>query len=217
MARLSPYELRRVDLLTQRDTMLATSLEALTDEELEDRRMDLCALETKVECDRQALLEAERAIEWDRVCTLLGMHSNGIAELTRRAALLREHRVRLQARDKAAQLERVRIDEVTAVRALLRLQAAARAVPPEQRTSEVGGLVVAFFARFRNTMLVVDEKTAAPALCFSVRRMSEQEPRSSFGLVLALAPDGHVLAADNQAGFRHFNILQDHPSLWFER
>lgn len=180
-------------------------------------QLDLCATEARLLQERQMLQSVEQAIEWDRVCCQLGVRGESEAALQEREAKLRNLRIQWQARDTAAQRVRVRLEEEQALRAVLPFQQAALRAVPEERTSRLGDAIRAFFARCRNADLELDAKSAAPALRFTPRRTSAEKPPSSFVLTVAIASDGQVLAADEQGAYRHFNLLQDHPSEWFVR
>jgi len=213
---------------TERDAKATALLRARTSKELDDIRLDLCATEARLERERHNLANVERCIEWDRVCVQLGVRSESEAELRNREVILRNQRKQWEVRSTAAQHVRVRLEAEQNWRALLYvrdgvraafalLQRGGRSLSHEDTARLAGGAIRDFFARCRNTELQMDEKTAAPALHFTPRRTSAEEPPSSFRLTVTVAANGQVQAADEQGLYRHFNLLQDHPSEWFVR
>lgn len=210
------------------DTMrqAVATLRARTGKELEDMRLDLCALEAVLDRERCMLRSIEQAIEWDRICCQLGVC--GDAGLQDREELLRNQRKQWAARDTAAQHVRVCLEEEQAWRAMLLIrngvcaalairQREEHAVADEDIARLIGSAICDFFVRCRHTELEIDEKAAAPAFRFTPRRTGAEEPPTSFVLTATIASDGHVQAADEQGAYRHFNLLQDHPSEWFVR
>ena len=191
-------------------------LRARTEQELENMRRDLVAQEVRLKCQRSELDSAERMIEWDRVCCQLGVRQETEAQLREREQTLRNLRVQWQARDTATQHVRVRLEEEQAWRLVLPWQLGARRAAPDERDYDVHGAILAFFEHCRKTYLKLDDKVAAPALRFTPYH-EKHEPPSDFVLTVTVASDGRVQAADEEGAYRHFNLLQDHPSERFVR
>lgn len=192
-------------------------LRARTEQELENMRRDLCAQEARLKQERSELDSTERIIEWDRVCCQLGVRQETEAQLREREQTLRNLRVQWQARDTATQHVRVRLEEEQAWRLVLPWQLGARRTTGDDRDYEVHGAILAFFEHCRKTYLKPDDKVAAPALRFTPHHFLKHEPPPTFVLTVTVASDGRVQATDEEGAYRHFNLLQDHPSEWFVR